>query len=63
MRIRYRDGYGSTTERLVRPIQLTNRYGDLYLVAHCYLRQGSRTFAVDRIQEMAIAEETDLLGR
>jgi DNA polymerase-3 subunit epsilon len=63
MRIRYRDGYGATTERLIRPIQLTNRFGDMYLVAHCYLRNGSRTFAIDRIQDMAIADETDPLGR
>lgn len=59
MRIRYRDSYGSMTERLIRPVELSNRFGELYLVAHCYLRNATRTFALDRIQEMTITDETE----
>lgn len=59
MRIRYRDSYGSTTERLIRPIELSNRFGQLYLVAHCYLRRSKRTFALDRIQEMIVTDEPE----
>jgi len=57
MRIRYRDGRGVLTERVISPIQVTNRFGVLYLVAHCHLRNASRTFAIDRIEEMAMVDE------
>ncbi|MFO7697978.1 MAG: exonuclease domain-containing protein [Anaerolineae bacterium] len=58
MRIRYRDSYGSTTERLIKPVEMSNRFGQLYLVAHCYLRHAQRTFALDRIQDMAVTDES-----
>jgi DNA polymerase III subunit epsilon len=57
LRIRYQDAYGSVTERLVLPLQVSMRFGQLYLVAHCFMRNSSRTFAVDRIQEMALVDE------
>jgi predicted DNA-binding transcriptional regulator YafY len=53
VRIRYQ---GSTsdqsTERLVDPYALALRSGWWYLVGFCHLRQGWRTFRVDRIQEL-----------
>jgi len=52
LRIRYRDTHGSVTERIIRPTQLSVRFGQTYLVAYCFLRRASRTFAMDRIEAM-----------
>ncbi|MGI6367770.1 MAG: exonuclease domain-containing protein [Anaerolineae bacterium] len=57
LRLSYRDGYGGISERVVRPIQLADRFGTLYLVAYCYLRHGRRTFSVERIQSMTVLDE------
>ncbi len=58
LHMRYSDARGAMSERLVRPIQVESRGGRLYLVAHCLLRNDSRTFAVERIQAMAAVDDT-----
>jgi predicted DNA-binding transcriptional regulator YafY len=40
------------TERTVDPYALALQWGHWYLVGHCHLREGLRTFRVDRIQSM-----------
>ena len=42
-------GASGNTERIVEPVELSQRRGTLYLVAHCRLRGARRTFRVDRI--------------
>jgi predicted DNA-binding transcriptional regulator YafY len=58
VRIRYQ---GSTSdqsaERLVDPYALAHRSGWWYLVGYCHLRQGLRTFRVDRIQELELLSQ------
>lgn len=51
--MRYVDGRGRETERIVRPIHIAERYGVLYLTAHCYQRNELRTFRLDRVLELA----------
>jgi len=48
LRIRYAGQYGAT-ERVIDPLYVTEYQGTAYLIAHCHLRQGQRTFRVDRI--------------
>ena len=48
MRILYA-GPSGTTERVIEPLYGTSREGILYLIAHCRLREGQRTFRLDRI--------------
>lgn len=49
LRIRYQ-GRGGVTERVIRPLYLTEQNGRVYLVAHCTLRRAQRTFRLDRIE-------------
>jgi DNA polymerase-3 subunit epsilon len=42
-------GPSGTTERVIEPLYGTNKGGVNYLIAHCRLRQGQRTFRLDRI--------------
>ena len=53
MLMRYVDARGQETERIVRPIRVTERYGMLYLMAHCERRGELRTFRLDRVMELA----------
>lgn len=48
LRIHYAGEYGAT-ERIIDPLYLTEYHGVAYLIAHCHLRQGQRTFRLDRI--------------
>ena len=48
IRIRYKSVSGET-ERIIRPLYLTEREGISYLIAHCHLRAAQRTFRIDRI--------------
>jgi DNA polymerase III epsilon subunit family exonuclease len=43
--IAYRDARGNVTERLVEPLFANGQY----LIAHCHLQHGQRTFRLDRI--------------
>lgn len=47
-----------TTERAVDPYALAFRSGWWYLVGYCHLRQGMRTFRVDRIRDIALRDES-----
>ncbi len=47
-----------TTARAVDPYALAFRSGWWYLVGYCHLRQGMRTFRVDRIRELALRDES-----
>ncbi len=51
------------TERVVEPYALTFQWGLWYLVGFCRLRQGMRTFRVDRIQDVTLLEEHFTLPR
>jgi predicted DNA-binding transcriptional regulator YafY len=46
------------TERQLDPYALVHRYGWWYLVGYCHLRQGVRTFRVDRIQSLEVLHQT-----
>lgn len=54
VRIRYVDGRGQETDRVVRPLRVAQRQGSLYLIAHCYARNAQRTFRLDRVVEMVL---------
>ena len=54
--MRYVDARGRETERIVRPIRVSERHGVLYLMAHCHQRGELRTFRLDRVLEMAREE-------
>ncbi len=46
------------TKRRVDPYGLTYKIGGWYLVGFCHLRQGIRTFGLDRIKWLRVAAET-----
>jgi len=50
---------GEETQRLVRPIALSERGGSVLLVAHCHLRDALRHFRLDRIQGMELVIESE----
>lgn len=54
IRMRYIDARGQETERAVRPLRVSERRGQLYLLAHCYRADALRTFRLDRIVEMIL---------
>jgi hypothetical protein len=61
LRIKYEDGNGKKTERTVDIRQLgTTGYGHL-LIGHCRMRDATRTFRVDRIQECVDLETGELV--
>lgn len=45
------------TKRRVDPYGLTYKIGAWYLVGYCHLRQGIRTFGLDRIKWLRVAED------
>ena len=54
LRLHYVSCTGEETDRLVRPLALSGRGGNVLLVAHCYLRDDLRYFRLDRIQAMEL---------
>lgn len=54
----YRSPAGVETERDIDPYGLLYRYGRWYLAGHCHLREGERTFRVDRVVRVALRPET-----
>jgi len=54
VRMRYVDARGQETDRLVRPLQVREDRGSLYLIAHCFRAGELRTFRLDRIVEMVV---------
>lgn len=58
VRIVYRSvGKEETTERDVEPWSVFTTLGRWYLLGHCRLVDGQRTFRVDRIKELEVLEE------
>lgn len=51
----YADSQGRVTQRRVRPLALETRWGQMYLLAFCELRQDERSFHLDRIVEAVSA--------
>ncbi|HJZ48208.1 MAG TPA: exonuclease domain-containing protein [Roseiflexaceae bacterium] len=45
------------TERLIRPIEIANENGVLFLRAYCYFREDLRAFIVEKIMRMDLLEE------
>ncbi len=45
----YVDGGDRRTQRVIEPLQIRRRQGELTLIAHCHLRNDRRTFKVERI--------------
>lgn len=54
--MRYVNARGQETERVIRPIHVSEQRGLLYLTAHCYRANDVRTFRLDRILEMMVEE-------
>jgi DNA polymerase-3 subunit epsilon len=57
--MRYVDARGAETERMVRPLHVSEQHGYLYLTAHCLLKEELRTFRLDRIVELAGEQTLD----
>jgi DNA polymerase-3 subunit epsilon len=45
------------TERLIRPIEIANENGVLFLRAYCYLREDLRSFVIEKITQIDLLEE------
>lgn len=59
VRIVYRSvGKEETTEREIEPWSVVATLGRWYVVGHCRLVNGQRTFRVDRIKELEVLDET-----
>jgi DNA polymerase III epsilon subunit family exonuclease len=54
----YVDGNDHRTQRVIEPLELRRRGGELMLVAHCQLRNDRRTFKLDRIVQLKRVSET-----
>jgi predicted DNA-binding transcriptional regulator YafY len=50
-------GRKKESRRTVHPYQLRHVEDTLYLIGHCTLRKGVRTFAVDRIKSVTVTDE------
>jgi hypothetical protein len=57
MMLEYIDLFGNRTERVVLPMHLRKRRGNLMLVAFCRLRGEERTFKLDRIVRLSRIED------
>jgi len=58
LRLVYQSFHRQVSERTVDPYALALQWGNWYLVGLCHLRDELRTFRVDRIQEVELADET-----
>ena len=58
LRLVYQSFHRQVSERTVDPYALALQWGNWYLVGLCQLRDELRTFRVDRIQEVELADET-----
>ena len=58
LRFTYQDRSGSVTERTVEPAGLLGTSSGWFMVAWCRLRQGARTFRLDRMTHAARTGET-----
>jgi len=54
----YLDAREQRTQRVIVPLEVRRRSGELILIAHCQLRNDRRTFKLERVVELrAIASE------
>jgi len=56
LHLRYLSDRGEETERMVQPLGVWERGGNVFLIAHCFLRDARRTFRLDRILRMDIVQ-------
>ncbi|MBN1660285.1 MAG: WYL domain-containing protein [Anaerolineae bacterium] len=56
VRMRYVDAGGNETDRIVHPLRVQEHRGTLYLTAHCHRAGALRTFRLDRVIELVMAE-------
>ena len=49
----YLDARQSRTNRVIQPLHVRRRHGELMLVAHCHLRGEQRTFRLERIVQLS----------
>lgn len=49
-------GRREPTQRVIDPYVLVHRWGWWYVVAHCHLREGVRTFRVDRMEALTLLD-------
>ena len=57
LQITYHTGGGDPVPRMILPLELQHTRGMARLVAYCYLRNSQRTFYLDRIGEMRLADD------
>lgn len=57
LELRYRDGQGDETLRIVEPAGVVGSRNGWYLVGWCCLRQGTRSFRLDRITCATLTDE------
>jgi hypothetical protein len=57
VRMEYLDARGARTERVVVPVEVRRRGGELMLIADCRLRGDRRTFKLERIVLLGRVEE------
>lgn len=55
--LEYLDGDGVRTERVIQPLHIRRRHGELILVAYCHLRSDRRTFKLERVVRMTRVEQ------
>ena len=60
VRMEYLDGDQQRTQRLISPLRLRRRHGELRLVAHCHLRDEPRSFKLDRIVRLTRPDEEEI---
>lgn len=56
VRLRYSSGHGAQTEREVDPYGLAHSGGFWYVMGHCHLRRGLRSFRLDRVADVLAQE-------
>ena len=57
VKMEYLDARLARTERIIDPIEIRKRGGELILIAHCHMRNDRRTFKLERIVELTRVEE------
>ena len=56
----YLDARQQRTHRVIRPIQIRRRNGEMILIAHCELRNDQRTFKIERIVRLQRVENEQI---
>jgi len=62
LHISYRTGGGDPIPRMILPMELQQTRNSTRIVAFCYLRNGQRTFYLDRISELALVDDVPTEG-